>query len=117
MQTTWRRSSKMHRTAAGRVVYDRPKHSFSTRDLVRVAKAIEPADLVGMLDLLVVLSELILALIPKMCSLLGYSVAFTRLYPIVRRLIADVWLALTNNASTPPVAQGRITTEGGLSLL
>jgi hypothetical protein len=116
-QTSLRGNFRSHTTLAGRVVYDRRKHEFTTRDLVRISKSIKTTDLVELFDLNLVILELLVSNLTLICNLLGYGVAFNRLYPFVRRVIADVWLALTNNSATPPAAQGGIKLQGGLSLL
>jgi len=106
-----------HRTSKGRIVYDRPPHAWSTRDLERVVRHVEPArDPADVVRLLAVLLEAYVLFLRTLIGMWGYY-SFWQVLPFVQEAIGKIWNTLVGNTEAPKSAAGRLKLDGGLSLL
>lgn len=109
---------RTHRTSVGRVVYDRPRHVFSSRDLIRIARRMEMPSEVGQLSMLCfAIVELLVRAFLAWVLLIPFWDRWRVFFPVVRMWISDLWSTLTRNSEVPKEAQGSMRLQGGLSLL
>lgn len=84
------------------MVYDRPKHEFTPRDVARVAAhAREPRTITEAAAALAALEGALLRLIAVYAHLLGFFGAFAPVYHLLMDLIDGIWGILQDSAQIP----------------
>lgn len=97
----------MRRTNSGRIVYDRPRHFFNTRDLLRIVRQLPPPDsLREGLQLVGILSEVVLKLLR---GILGkFADRLDALAPYILSLIRTMLQMLLENPTLSPEFRERL---------